>query len=214
MLLLLPIFYPYTINFIGLSVFHIAFIQQNIWQTIPWFTKHRRRRCRRRRIWSHCFKCPYRHRRWFSFHCRFRVLVAFECGMFGYCCVSLLNACLTTRQTGSYRLPHYHSSQHPLFLNMTHCVHRLALGVVVLSDYFFSPPLLLSPSISLFYPSSFACLYVHFSGPLTFIRAGFCKRAPHSIGHPCPIHIEQCEYYYYSTGHSVSAVCEAVTSLN
>lgn len=55
MLLLLPIFYPYTINFIGLSVFHIAFIQPNVWQTIPWFTKNRRRR--RRRIWSYCFKC-------------------------------------------------------------------------------------------------------------------------------------------------------------
>lgn len=106
---------------------------------------------------------PYRHRRWFSFHCRFRVLVAFECGMFGYCCVSLLNACLTTRQTGSYRLPHYHSSQHPLFLNMTHCVHRLALGVVVLSDYFFSPPPSLIPFylpfLSIFLRLSFMCIF-------------------------------------------------------
>lgn len=124
----------------------------------------------------------YRHRLRFSFHCRFRVLVAFECGMFGYCCVSLLNACLTTRQTGCSRLPHYHSSQHPLFPDTTHCVHRLALiaaaFVVVLGEFFFSH----------LYLSSVVRLCVYSSCSLTSI----CIRltcAPRSIGHQCPMHI-------------------------
>lgn len=112
-----------------------------------------------------------RHRRWFSFHCCLPC-IAFECGMFGYCCVSLLNACLTTRQTGSSRLPHYHSSQHPLFPDMTHCVHRLALFVAAIvvvrailffSHFYQSPVVFLSltPFLCLSRSTSRSCRSLH-----------------------------------------------------
>lgn len=85
-----------------------------------WSTKNRWRQ--RRRIWSSWFKCftaafvgtliP------FTLSCI--GLVAFECGMFGYCCVFILNACFTSRQTGGSRLPHYHTAHSIPYFVMRH----------------------------------------------------------------------------------------------
>lgn len=145
----------------------------------------------------------YRHRRWFSLHRHFRVLVVFECGMFGYCCVSLLNACLTTRQTGSSRMPHYHSSQHPLSLGMTHCVHCAQIGARPLRICCCFGRLFFLSFLSIF-RRYFLC--AHFG----FAHFHLCSLGARPVldSPTCNVYWET-NTHYYSAGRFVWAMCKA-----